>query len=112
MEFVCYCLSCSQDKDSAQGASSPTKSAQAPGTPLTAPPEDSERKPEDIVYAELDLARTGGGGNGPNPEIVVRASDDKTEYAEIVGVVQAGTIEEHKRSPSGSNKSGGSATDK
>ncbi|CAL8091566.1 unnamed protein product [Orchesella dallaii] len=96
-------------KEPTQESSSPTKPVLPAGEASSEPP-TSDKKPEDIVYAELDLARSGG-GNGPNPEIVVRGSDDKTEYAEIVGVVAAGQIDE-KKSPSASNKSGGSATEK
>ena len=40
-----------------------------------------EKKGDDIVYAELDLAQTGGDGKRS-----VRPAEDKTEYAEIVGV--------------------------
>jgi len=48
------------------------------------------------VYAELDLAR---GAAEQRPEVVVR-SDDKTEYAEIVGVVK----DESKKTPEASPK--------
>ncbi|XP_021947045.1 fasciclin-3 isoform X2 [Folsomia candida] len=42
---------------------------------------DPEKKGDDIVYAELDLARSAA--ESQRPEV----RDDKTEYAEIVGVV-------------------------
>ena len=52
------------------------------------------------MYAELDLARSTG---DTRPEVVVK-SDDKTEYAEIVGVVQKGDKKSPKNSPEGSPK--------
>jgi len=64
-----------------------------------------EKKPDDIVYAELDLARNEGAEQ--KPEVVVRGVDDKTEYAEIVGVApQVKTVDEtsEKKSPKGSPK--------
>ncbi|CAG7834433.1 unnamed protein product [Allacma fusca] len=61
---------------------------------------NDEKKPDDIVYAELDLAREGI--EGRVQPVVVRGSDDKTEYAEIVGVVPPAQVKDDKKSPSGS----------
>lgn len=60
---------------------------------------EPEKKGDDIVYAELDLARSAT--ESQRPEVV--RSDDKTEYAEIVGVVGKGDSSP-KKSPEGSPK--------
>ena len=60
------------------------------------PEGDTEKKPDDIVYAELDLVNETGGKQ------VVRGADDKTVYAEIRDVVPQGTDKKDK-SPTGSN---------
>jgi hypothetical protein len=75
------------------------------GESAAAGDEKLEKKQDDIVYAELDLARSGAGGAEQKPE--VRGVDDKTEYAEIVGVAPQAKIETEispKKSPQGSPK--------
>lgn len=74
-----------------------------------APTEGTEgKKPDDIVYAELDLTLD----KSKPPTVVVR-SDDKTEYAEIVGVVPQGdaggdSAAPKDKSPAGGSPAGGS----
>lgn len=58
---------------------------------------DPEKKGDDIVYAELDLARSADESQRPD------RSDDKTEYAEIVGVVSKDDSAP-KKTPEGSPK--------
>ena len=80
--FLCYN---NQEKENKEGGDANTQ----------------EKKPDDIVYAELDLVNEGTGGKP-----VIRGTDDKTEYAEIIGVVgQTGADQPKKdKSPTGSNK--------